>query len=93
MEIIRSTIMKSKWTFTLLFTAFFGLMSCASKSQNKTAKNVDQENILIVYLSRTNNTKVIAEIIIQKNVGGKLIALELDRPYPENYKSIVDQGS
>ena len=51
---------------------------------------MDQENILIVYLSRTNNTKAIAEII-QKHVGGKLIALELERPYPENYKSIVDQ--
>ncbi|MBN9349337.1 MAG: flavodoxin [Chitinophagaceae bacterium] len=82
--------MKSKWTFTLLFTAFFGLMSCSSKSQNKTSKNVNKENILIVYLSRTNNTKAIAEII-QKNVGGKLIALELEKPYPENYKSIVDQ--
>ena len=82
--------MKSKWPFTLLFMAFFGLMSCSLKSQNTTAKNVDQENILIVYLSRTNNTKAIAEII-QKHVGGKIIALELDRPYPENYKSIVDQ--
>ena len=82
--------MKSKWTFTLLFTAFFGLMSCSSKSQNTIAKNVNKENILIVYLSRTNNTKAIAEII-QKNVGGKLIALELQKPYPENYKATVQQ--
>jgi len=84
--------MKSKWTFTLLFTAFFGLISCSSKSQNTIAKNVNQENILIVYLSRTNNTKAIAEII-QKNVGGKLVALELEKPYPENYKAIVEQVS
>ena len=82
--------MKSKWTFTLLFTAFFGLVSCSSKSQNTIAKNVNKENILIVYLSRTNNTKAIAEII-QKHVGGKLIALELQRPYPENYKATVQQ--
>ena len=82
--------MKYKWTFTLLFTAFFGLISCSSKSQNTTTKNVDQKSILIVYLSRTNNTKAIAEII-EKHVGGKLIALELARPYPENYKLIVDQ--
>jgi flavodoxin len=82
--------MKSKWTFTLLFTAFFGLMSCSSKSQNTIAKNVNKENILIVYLSRTNNTKAIAEII-QKNVGGELVALELEKPYPENYKSTVQQ--
>jgi flavodoxin len=84
--------MKSKGTFTLLFTAFFGLISCSSKSQNATTKNVNKENILIVYLSRTNNTKAIAEII-QKNVGGKLIALELEKPYPENYKAIVEQVS
>jgi flavodoxin len=84
--------MKSEWTFTLLFTAFFGLISCSSKSQNTIAKNVNQENILIVYLSRTNNTKAIAEII-QKNVGGKLVALELEKPYPENYKAIVEQVS
>lgn len=53
---------------------------------------MNQENILIVYLSRTNNTKAIAEII-QKNVGGKLVALELEKPYPENYKAIVEQVS
>jgi flavodoxin len=84
--------MKSEWTFTLLFTAFFGLISCSSKSQNTIVKNVNKENILIVYLSRTNNTKAVAEII-QKNVGGKLVALELEKPYPENYKAIVEQVS
>jgi hypothetical protein len=34
--------------------------------------------------------KAIAEII-QKNVGGKLVALELEKPYPENYKQTVQQ--
>jgi flavodoxin len=48
------------------------------------------KKILIVYLSRTNNTKAIAEII-QKNVGGTLIALELEKPYPENYQQTVKQ--
>jgi flavodoxin len=43
-----------------------------------------------VYLSRTNNTKAIAEII-QHSVGGKLVALELEKPYPENYKATVQQ--
>ncbi|HET9825369.1 MAG TPA: flavodoxin [Chitinophagaceae bacterium] len=46
--------------------------------------------ILIVYLSRTNNTKAIAEII-QNNVGGTLVALELEKPYPENYQATVQQ--
>jgi flavodoxin len=48
------------------------------------------KKILIVYLSRTYNTKAIAEII-NKNVGGKLVALELQKPYPENYHQIVSQ--
>ena len=46
--------------------------------------------ILIVYLSRTNNTKTIAEII-HKNVSGTLVALELEKPYPENYMATVEQ--
>lgn len=46
--------------------------------------------ILIVYLSRTNNTKAIAELI-QKNVGGKLVGIELEKPYPENYRATVAQ--
>lgn len=48
------------------------------------------KKILIVYLSRTNNTKAIAEII-QKNVGGDLVSLELEKPYPESYRATVDQ--
>ncbi|HET7119164.1 MAG TPA: flavodoxin [Hanamia sp.] len=54
------------------------------------AQSMSSEKILIVYLSRTSNTKAIAEII-QKNVGGKLVSLELEKPYPENYKATVQQ--
>lgn len=49
-----------------------------------------EKNILIVYLSRTQNTKSIAEMI-HKNVGGTLTALELVTPYPRDYKTTVDQ--
>ena len=48
------------------------------------------ENILIVYLTRTNNTKAIAEIIHDK-VGGTLVGLELQNPYPDNYRATVEQ--
>jgi flavodoxin len=55
-------------------------------------RNIDNgsEKVLVVYLSRTNNTKAIAEII-HKNVGGDLVALELLNPYPEDYKTTVAQ--
>ena len=54
------------------------------------AQPARDRKILIVYLSRTNNTKAIAEIIHQE-VGGTLVALELERPYPDDYNAIVQQ--
>lgn len=68
----------------VLIVCFF---SC-SKAQK--AEAIKDKKVLIVYLSRTKNTKAVAEII-QKNVGGDLIELELQNPYPENYKATVDQ--
>ena len=55
-----------------------------------TAQSMASKKILIVYLSRTNNTRAIAEII-QKNVGGKLVVLELITPYPADYQATVQQ--
>lgn len=55
-----------------------------------TAQSVSSGNILIVYLSRTNNTKAIAQII-HHNTGGILVALELQTPYPEDYQTTVNQ--
>jgi flavodoxin len=49
-----------------------------------------EKRILIAYLSRTNNTKAIAEIIHQK-VGGRMVALELEAPYPADYSATVQQ--
>ncbi|TMI85038.1 MAG: flavodoxin [Bacteroidetes bacterium] len=54
------------------------------------AQSLTSNKILIVYLSRTKNTMAIAEII-QRNVGGTLIAIELEKPYPENYQQTVQQ--
>ncbi|WP_338218200.1 flavodoxin family protein [Algoriphagus sp. oki45] len=51
---------------------------------------LDSEKILIVYLSRTKNTKAVAEMI-QQEVGGDLVELELVNPYPEDYRAIVAQ--
>lgn len=48
------------------------------------------EHVLIVYLTRTGNTKAVAEII-REDVGGKMVSLDLETPYPENYDQIVSQ--
>lgn len=78
-----------------LLAVFFGLISLSCSSQTNDAEPKGDifdrsKKILIVYLSRTSNTKAIAEII-HKKVGGTLVALELKNPYPENYKATVDQ--
>lgn len=76
----------------MLFATMLLISSC-SKAQETSAekvKSLKEKSILIVYLSRTNNTKVVAEII-QKNTGGNIVALELENPYPADYKTTVAQ--
>lgn len=78
-----------------LLLAFLLLISACSSSQTKDTtpkmhSTIDSSKVLIVYLSRTNSTKVVAEIIHQ-NIGGTLVALELEKPYPENYQATVQQ--
>jgi flavodoxin len=78
-----------------LMLVLFLLFSACSTSQTEDIQvqattNVNPDKVLIVYWSRTNNTKAIAEMI-QKQVGGTLVALELENPYPQSYRQIVDQ--
>jgi flavodoxin len=83
--------MKSTIYITHMLLVFFLLISSCSSSQTKDINaSTGSDKVLIVYLSRTNNTKAIAEII-QKNAGGTLVALELEKPYPENYQATVQQ--
>lgn len=78
--------MKNILVFSLFITVTICLLSGCSTAQTPTT----EKKVLIVYLSRTNNTKAVAEII-HKNVGGRLVALELEKPYPENYTETVQQ--
>ena len=73
----------------LLLTSVCSACQMKEVSPEKNSPS-EASNVLIVYLSRTNNTKVIAEII-NEHIGGTLVALELKNPYPEDYKTIVDQ--
>ncbi len=80
---------------TQLLLAFLCLIcACSSTQTGREVVTVgtytDPDKILIVYLSRTSNTKAVAEMI-QKHVGGKLVAIELPNPYPENYQATVAQ--
>jgi flavodoxin len=82
-----------------LLSAFVFFMclniSCNGKSTavpQEVAPPIEQDSskILIVYLSRANNTEAVAEMI-QDFVGGDMVELQLEDPYPENYREIVDQ--
>lgn len=74
--------------FSLLFSACStsGLKDGVAKPNVVSAPG----KILLVYLSRTANTKAVAEIIY-KNVGGTLMVIEVAKPYPENYQATVQQ--
>lgn len=78
-----------------LLTILFACITICCSSQDSATepkRNVTNSSgkVLIVYLSRTNNTKAIAKIIHEK-VGGDLVALELVNQYPEDYKKTVAQ--
>jgi flavodoxin len=78
-----------------LLAVFFCLFSTACSSQDgvtepKRDAGNGSEKVLIVYLSRTSNTRAVAEII-HDNVGGDLVGLELVTPYPADYKTTVAQ--
>lgn len=82
-------------TAALLIIAFkvVCLSSAATAAQQIPTKRqgvLANKKILIVYLSRTNNTKAVANIIHEK-VGGTVVALELRTPYPANYRATVEQ--
>lgn len=79
---------------TLTAAFFFMFSACASTDTKDVNVNdefpVDTNKVLIVYLSRTKNTQAVAEMI-HKEVGGNLVKLELENPYPENYTATVEQ--
>jgi flavodoxin len=86
-------MMKHTTVLSLAISTILCLASGLSQEQQSPANSLrvpTEKNTLIVYLSRTNNTKAIAEIIHQK-VGGTLVALDLETPYPADYRTTVLQ--
>lgn len=84
---------KRTTVLSLIVFAAICVLSGSSGAQRQPAKEQRPptgKKILIVCLSRTNNSRAIAEIIHQK-VGGSLVALELETPYPADYNTTVQQ--
>ncbi|MDH5827539.1 flavodoxin family protein [Sphingobacterium faecium] len=83
----------------LICISLFLMMACThandtvndrSKPHAQKDKWKQSKKILIVYLSRTNNTKAIAKMIHQE-VEGDLVAVELIKDYPLDYQTTVNQ--
>ena len=91
--LLKEIKMKKIMALWVMISIAICMLSACSKAQspsNDKGELLRDAKVLIVYLSRTNNTKAVAEII-HKKVGGDLAALELVTPYPENYQQIVAQ--
>jgi len=85
--------MKSITVLLLNISTILCLLCSSSLAQQPPAnpqRMPTEKNTLIVYSSRTGNTKAIAEIIHQKTAG-KLVALELQTLYPTDYHATVQQ--
>lgn len=84
--------MKLTRSFALTIAVAVCLLGCSDAQQPERGARVSrpERKVLIVYLSRTNNTKAVAEFI-HDEVGGTLVPLELEKPYPADYRATVDQ--
>src|SRR5687768_17330202 len=85
--------MKGIAVMSLMILIIICLLSACSGAQQLPAAAqplTREKKVLIVYLSRTNNTKAIAEFIHQR-IGGTMVALELETPYPADYNATVQQ--
>ncbi|TWI25174.1 flavodoxin [Sphingobacterium siyangense] len=91
--------MKTRYLYCLLLCLLFAVTSCSGANEatfeNKgfpiaPCDSLNNQEVLVVYLSRTKNTKAVAEII-HRQVGGDLVGLELENPYPAHYQTTVDQ--
>lgn len=74
----------------------FSILASTNKSTNKSTNDKEGSNMrspktLIVYYSRTGNTKAVAELI-QEKVGGQLVQLETTEERPSNYREEVAQN-
>ena len=91
MSLMKESSMKCARALALITIAIC-FVACSNAQQRQSDAKVSQleRNVLIVYLSRTNNTKAVADFI-HEEIGGTLVPIELERPYPDDYRSTVDQ--
>lgn len=77
----------------LLTIGLFSLVACSQANtavEGKPLANTDNSKPLIIYLSRTQNTQTLAQIV-QQQTNGDLSEIITQTPYPSDYKQTVEQ--
>lgn len=68
-----------------------GLAMSAAMPRPAGAQEWTGRKVLIVYHSRTGNTRTVAELV-QRQTGGDLVEIETVEPYPTDYDALVAQN-
>lgn len=76
--------------FLFLLLNYLNGISQTHKENDAASIVLTEEKVLVIYLTRTKNTKAVAEMI-HAEIGGTLVELQIETPYPENYEAIVAQ--
>lgn len=76
---------------SLIIIGFITLPKMISKNQ-EVGETMKNSKTLIVYYSRTGNTKAVAELI-QEKVGGDLVQIETKEKRPTDYRKEVEQNA
>lgn len=87
-QLLTNAVMR--WLAVSLLLISACSFSQLEEPQAPVKSTLDPSKVLIVYLSRTSNTKAVAGMIHQA-VGGTLVGLELQQPYPADYQATVQQ--
>jgi flavodoxin len=74
--------------FIILSALIFSNIPTLVFAQNSTEGS---DNILVVYFSKTGNTKAIAQKI-QEKVGGDIFEIDVVTPYPDNRDVLLEQA-
>lgn len=78
--------MKNILTFIIIVCC---TVSCANAQKGNISNGPKKEKTLIVYFSKTGNTKKLAEQI-QSLIGGSLVQIETERGYPSEYQAATE---
>lgn len=88
-ELCRRDMLKlaATWVLAGISVPLFPPLSTSHAAQTTSGG----EKALIVYYSRTGNTREIARQIHQR-VGGEIIEIQTARPYPDDYEAVKEQA-